>query len=83
MRSSCCGFVETNQTSIHEDMGLGQEVKDLVWLCLWHRLVATAQVRSLAWELPHASGVTLKRQKTKQKKVASGKKKSLKRQYKE
>ena len=37
---------------------------------LWHRLVATALMRPLAWEPPYAAGVALekaKRQKTKNK----------------
>ena len=29
----------------------------LLWL--WYRLVATALIRSLAWELPYAAGVAL------------------------
>ena len=63
--------------------GLAQWVKDLVLLVscgvggrngvdpallwLWCRLVATAQIRPLAWEPPYAMGVGLKRQKTKKK----------------
>ena len=42
---------------------LSQWVKDLVWL--WHRLVATAGIRPLAWEFPYALGMTLKRKKKK------------------
>ena len=41
---------------------------ELLWLCLWP---ATASIRSLAWESPYATGVTLekaKRQKKKKKK---------------
>ena len=34
---------------------------DLLWL--WHRPVAAALIRPLAWEVPCASGVALKRQK--------------------
>ena len=41
---------------------------DPVLLWLWQRLVATALVRPLAWEPPHAVRVALKRQKTKKKK---------------
>ena len=41
---------------------------DSVLLWLWQRLVATALVRPLAWEPPHAVRVALKRQKTKKKK---------------
>ena len=37
----------------------------LLWL--WHRLAATGPIRPLAWELPYAAGVTLKRQKTRKK----------------
>ena len=33
---------------------------DLVAVCLWHRLAATALIRTLAWEIPYASGVALK-----------------------
>ena len=32
-------------------------------LWLWHRPVATAPVRPLAWELPHATGAALKKAK--------------------
>ena len=42
---------------------------ELLWL--WHRLVATAPIRPLAWEPPYAMGATLektKRQKDKKKK---------------
>ena len=35
---------------------------DLVLLWLWRRPVATASIRSLAWEPPYASGAALKRQ---------------------
>ena len=33
---------------------------DLVWLWLWHRLVATALIRPLAWESLYAVSVALK-----------------------
>ena len=36
--------------------GSGPEVP---WL--WYRPAATAQIRPLAWELPYATGVALKR----------------------
>ena len=36
---------------------------DPVLLWLWHRLVATALVRPLAWEAPYASGAALEEAK--------------------
>ena len=42
---------------------------DLVLLWLWHKPVATAPTRPLAWEPPYASGVALKRQKDKKQKT--------------
>ena len=41
---------------------------DLVLLWLWHRLAAVALIRPVAWEIPYAVGVALKRQKSKIKK---------------
>ena len=41
---------------------------DLVLLWLWHRLVAVAPIKPLAWEPPHIAGAALERQKTKEKK---------------
>ena len=38
---------------------------DLAWLWLWCRLATTAPIRPLAWELPYAVGLALKRQKRK------------------
>ena len=38
---------------------------EMLWL--WHRPVATAQIRPLAWEPPYAAGVALERQKDKKK----------------
>ena len=49
---------------------------DLALLWLWRRLAATAPTGPLAWELPYASGVALKRQKTKKKKKRKEKKKT-------
>ena len=65
-RSSCCGAMETNTTSIQEDVGSSSGftwwVGDLVWLWLWHRLAAVAAIRPLAWEPPYAAGAALKAQ---------------------
>ena len=41
----------------------------LLWL--WHRLLATALTRPLAWELPCATGAVQKRQKKKKKTMLS------------
>ena len=40
----------------------------MLWLWLWHSPGAAALIQLLAWELPHAVGVALKRQKKKEKK---------------
>ena len=82
-RSSRCGSVVMNLTSIHEDMSLipgpAQWVTDPILpvsygvscrcgsdprlLLLWCMLVATVQIRSLAWELLYAMGAALKKKK--------------------
>ena len=50
--------------------GVGhRHVWDPMILSLWHRPVAVAPIRPLAWELPCAVGVTQKSQKKKKKKV--------------
>ena len=36
---------------------------DLVFLWLWHRLAAVSSIHPLAWELPYATGVALKKKK--------------------
>ena len=41
---------------------------DLVFLWLWRRPEATALIQPLAWELPYAVGVALKKPKKKKKK---------------
>ena len=45
---------------------------DLALLWLWCRLAATALIRPLAWEPPHAAGADLEKdKKTKKKKIGS------------
>ena len=78
-RSLCCGLVGCeDEGSIP---GLVQWVKDLElpqaathsidhrWVldlvCLWHRLAAAAPVGPLAWELPCAADMAIKRGKKK------------------
>ena len=69
-RSSCCGSVVMNPTSIHKDVGLipglAQWVKDSVLLWPWYRQAAAAPIQPLAWELPHAMGMALKKKKKKE-----------------
>ena len=50
---------------------------DLALLWLWCRVAATAPIRPLAWEPPHALGAALKRQKTKKKKKEKEKEKEI------
>ena len=81
-RSSCCGSLVMNLTSIHGNMGLiPQWVKgssiamsygvghryglDPVFLWLWCRSEAAALIQPLAWELPYATSIALKRKKKK------------------
>ena len=42
---------------------------DLALLWLWRRQAATAPIRPLAWELPYAAGVALRRIKKKKSEV--------------
>ena len=41
-------------------------------LCLWHRPVATALIRPLAWEPPYATGAALEKAKRKKKQKEKG-----------
>ena len=45
--------------------GLDPWVKDPVLLELWGRPAAAAPIRLLAWELPYAASVALKKEKNK------------------
>ena len=57
--------------------GVGRRrCSDPVLLWLWHRSVAIALTRLLAWEPPYAAGVTLERQKKKKKEEEEEKKNS-------
>ena len=49
-------------------------------LWLWYKPAAVAPIGSLAWELPYASDVALKRQKKKKKKQKKRKKRERERQ---
>ena len=64
--SSHCGASETNLTRIHEDVGLIPGLTQ--WVeepTLWRGLAAVALMQPLAWELPYAGGMALKRNKHK------------------
>ena len=62
--------------------GVGHRLRlDLALLWLWHRLVAVAPIRPLAWEPPYAAGVALKGQKTKKEKEKKKKKRKKKKNY--
>ena len=50
-----------NEINCNEVSRLGL---DLVLLWLWYRPAAVALIRSLAWELPYATGAVLKSKKT-------------------
>ena len=70
--SSCRGSAVTNPTSIHEDTssipGLAQRIRIQCWHEVWcgsqmrfGSPVAMASIQPLAWELPYAIGVALKK----------------------
>ena len=45
---------------------------DPTWLWLWCRLAAVALIRPLTWELPHTSGMGLKKKKKEVRDSTSG-----------
>ena len=60
-------------SSVAVNCGVGfRHGSDLVLLWLWRRLAATAPIRSLAWETPHAAGIALRRQINKNAKTILG-----------
>ena len=54
---------------------------ELVLLWLWYRLAVAALIQPLAWELPYAAGVPIKRKKE-EKRKGKGKRKEKKRKKK-
>ena len=46
---------------------MAKEIKISAMLWLWRRPAAIALIRPLAWELPHAAGMALKKKKKKKK----------------
>ena len=75
-RSSHCGSVEMNSTSIHEDMSsIPAFLSGLRIQCcceLWCKMAPAALIPPLAWELPYAAGAVLKRKKKRKYRVISG-----------
>ena len=56
------GLAQWVKLSVALSCGLGRRYgSDLALLWLWHRPVAIAPIRLLAWEPPYAAGVGLKR----------------------
>ena len=58
--------------------GIGCRHSSDMALLLWHRPAATALIKPLAWELPYATGVALKRQKETEKERKRGRKEGRK-----
>ena len=57
------GFAQwVKGSSVAVSYGVGRRCgSDLALLWLWHTLAATARIQPLAWELPYAEGVSLKK----------------------
>ena len=66
-RSSLCVSAVAKLTITYEHAGsipgLAQWAKDPALLWLWYRLAAVAPSRPLAWEIPYATSVALKKKK--------------------
>ena len=64
------GFAQwVKRSGIAVSYGIGhRRSSDLTLPWLWHRLVATAPIRPLAWEPPYASGSGLEKAKRQKKK---------------
>ena len=57
---------------------MAQQVKDLVWSLLWFQFAVVVWIRSLAWELLHASDTDKKEKKKKSRFLPFKKKKNPK-----
>ena len=64
MRTPSLDSLSGLRSGIVVSCGIGHRCgSDVALLWLWRRLVATALIRTLAWELPYASGAALKKKK--------------------
>ena len=62
------GLTQWVRDPVLPSWGLGRRCSSvLAWLWLWCMLAAAAPIRPLAWELPYAAGMALKRKKKKKK----------------
>ena len=62
--SSIPGWAQWVKDPVSYGVGCRRSL-DPMLLWLWRRPAAIATIRSLAWELPHATGVALKNKQTK------------------
>ena len=61
--------------------GIGHRYSlDPALLWLWHRQAAEAPIQTLAWELPYAAGLALKK-KTRKKRVVGGETPNVKKNF--
>ena len=64
MRMTVRSFAPLSVLRIRIAMSCGHTYSsDPALLWLWHRPEAVAPIRSLAWELPYASGAAIKKEK--------------------